>query len=141
MKHNSWSDCLNSNTAKIVSPDILRSKSLFETAQERIAIITDIHSKNCNFVFEDYYTSILEMIQAIAFLEGFNILNHLCTKFYLEEHLQEAYLAALFEDLRYKRNNLTYYGNKMDFETAQETIANAKKIMQNLIIIYQKMSI
>ena len=55
-------------TAKLrvreITPNILRSKSLEETAKERLDLISDINIKNCNFVFEDYYTSLLELLQS-----------------------------------------------------------------------------
>lgn len=59
MKETNWDDCLNTKSARIISQDTNRAKSLIETAKERISLINEINKKNCNFVFEDYYTSIL----------------------------------------------------------------------------------
>lgn len=77
MRELSWSDCLENKTARKVSCDFERANSLIETAIDRISIINDVNQKNCNFVFEDYYTSIIEILQAIVINNGFNIVNHL----------------------------------------------------------------
>lgn len=132
MKEQSWNDCLNNNTAKMISPDISRAKSLRETAYERIDVAADINEKNCNFVFEDYYSSLLELLQAKAFEAGFNILNHVCSGLYIRDILEKDDLYLVFEDIRYKRNSLTYYGNRMDFETAKSSVNDCKKLMEEL---------
>jgi len=132
MKEANWQDCLISNSARKVSPDIKRAESLIETARDRISLIKEITEKNCNFVFEGYYTSLLELIQALTFKKGFNVLNHVCLGYYLRDMLKREDLYRIFDDLRYKRNSLTYYGNRMDFETAKQSIENCKKIIREL---------
>ena len=133
MKEADWNDCIRSNSAKKISPDINRANSLRETANERISIIKEINRKNCNFVFEDYYTSLLELLQAMTFKKGFNILNHICLGYYLRDVLQREDLYLLFDDVRFKRNSLTYYGKRMDFETADEAIEKCKRIIKELL--------
>ncbi len=133
MKETCWDDCLSSNSAKIVTPDIQRAESLIETAKERISLIREVNAKNCNFVFEDYYTSLLEILQAKTFKKGFNIINHMCLGFYLRDVLKREDLFMIFDDLRYKRNSLTYYGNRMDFETAKQAIDKCKKLVTEII--------
>jgi hypothetical protein len=132
MKESNWSDCLENASARKVSIDAKRAKSLMETAQERISLIKEVNEKNGNFIFEDYYTSLLEILQAKAFLNGFNISNHICIGFYLRDVLKREDLFVIFDDLRYKRNSLTYYGSKMDFETAKQSIEKCKKIIKEL---------
>lgn len=132
MKEINWNDCTLNKSARKISPDINRAKSLIETAKERIGLIKSINEKNCNFVFEDYYTSIVELIQAVTFRKGYNVLNHVCLGFYLKDVLKQENLFILFDDIRYKRNSLTYYGRKMDFETAKKAIEDCKKIIKEL---------
>lgn len=103
MKQANWEDCLFDNSAKEITPDLKRAKSLVETANERISLIKEINEKNCNFVFEDYYTSIIELLQAMAFSKGYNILNHLCLGFYLRDVLKKEDLFNIFDDLRIKQ--------------------------------------
>lgn len=132
MKDESWEDCLQHHSAKKITPDFNRARSLIETAKDRISLITEINLKNCNFVFEDYYTSIIELLQAVIFREGYNILNHVCLGHYLKEIIKREDLFHLFEDLRFKRNSLTYYGNRMDFETAKAAIEKSKRLIKEI---------
>ena len=132
MKEKDWVDCLRNKSAKAISPDVPRAESLKETAKERISLIKEITEKNCNFVFEDYYTSLLELLQAISFKEGFNVLNHACIGFYVRDVLKREDLFMLFDDLRFKRNSLTYYGKRMDFETAKQAIEKCKWLIKEL---------
>ncbi len=132
MKETSWNDCIFNNSARKISPDIHRAESLKETAMERISLIKTINEKNCNFVFEDYYTSSLELLQALVFREGYNILNHVCLGYYLKDVLKRDNLYQIFDDVRYKRNSLTYYGKRMDFATAKQAIEQCKKLMKEL---------
>ena len=99
MKESSWTDCVEEGSAVKISPDKARAKSLIETANERINVISSINERNCNFVFEDYYTSLLELLQARTFKKGFNILNHLCLGYYLRDILNRSDLYILFDDL------------------------------------------
>ena len=46
--------------------------------------------------------------------------------------LKKDELYDIFDDLRYKRNSLTYYGSRMDFETAKQAIEKCKKIIKEL---------
>ena len=133
MKEASWSDCIESNSAIRVSPNKERAKSLIETSKERINLIKEINEKNCNFVFEDYYTSVLELLQALVSLKGYKITNHLCLGFYLRDILKKESLYLIFDDIRYKRNSLTYYGRRMDFETAKHSIEKCKKVVEDLM--------
>ncbi len=132
MKDTDWNDCLINKSAKTITPDIKRAESLIETATERIGLITEINEKNCNFVFEDYYTSLLELLQAVTFKKGYNILNHVCLGFYIRDVLKREDVYLLFDDLRFKRNSLTYYGSRMDYETAKQAIEKCKKIIKEL---------
>ena len=129
VKEADWSDCLKKNIARNISPDIERANSLINTAKHRIKIIKHINESNCNFVFEDYYTSLLEILQAMIFTKGYNVMNHLCIGYYLRDILNRQDVYEIFDDLRYKRNSLTYYGKMMDFEVAKISIKNCKKII------------
>lgn len=139
MKEANWDDCINNNLARKISPDVKRADSLIETAKERVGLIKEINGKNCNFVFEDYYTSLLELLQAIAFKKGFNVLNHICLGYYLRDVMKKDDLYRIFDDLRYKRNSLTYYGSRMDFETAKEAIEKCKKLIKDVNKIIEEM--
>ena len=132
MKEASWEECIENNSAVEISPDKERAVSLIETAKERTGIIKEINERNCNFVFEDYYTSLLELIQALVLMKGFKVLNHICLGFYLRDVLKRKDLFLIFDDLRYKRNSLTYYGRRMDFDSCRESIEKCKTLIKEI---------
>ena len=127
MKQKDWNDCLEFGKSFKITPDIERAKSLLETAEERIAqAAKEIKEGNVNFVFEDYYSSIIEIIHGIVSVDGYKVLDHVCLGNYLKDALKREDLFIIFDDLRFKRNALTYYGKKMDFETGKRKRSNRK---------------
>ena len=141
MKEASWNDCIYSNSAVKITPDKEKAKSLIETAEDRIKFsIRDLNEKTANYIFEDYYSSVLELAHALVLLDGYKINNHVCLGFFLRDVLKKEDLFRLFDDCRYKRNSLVYYGKRMDFKTAKDAIEKAKKLMNKLKnIIYEKL--
>ncbi len=132
MRMASWANCIESGLVTTVSPDRQRAKSLIETANERINLTDRVNERNCNFVFEDYYTSLLEIMHAKAILGGYKIKNHICLGYFLRDVLKKDELYVMFDDVRYKRNALTYYGNRMEFEVAEQAIEKCKKLISSL---------
>lgn len=129
----SWKECLEYNSAFKITPNKEKAKSLIETADERInSSLRKLNKKTANFIFEDYYSSILELLHAIIILDGYKIINHVCLGYYLKDILKKENLFLRFDDLRYKRNSLTYYGKRMDFETAKNSIKQCKDLIKNL---------
>lgn len=132
MKASNWKECLELNDASKITPDTEKAKSLREIANERIKQIKAINEKNANFVFEDYYSSVIEMTHSLALIEGYKISNHIGLGYYLRDVLKREDLFKTFDDLRYKRNSLTYYGKKMDFETAKNAIEKSKNLIKEM---------
>jgi uncharacterized protein (UPF0332 family) len=130
MREDNWDDCLKDFSSRKVTPDPQKAKSLIETADERIECTNkDLNEKTANFIFEDYYSSILELAQAILLLEGYNVGNHICVGFYLRDELKKEELFRIFDDLRFKRNSLVYYGQRMEFEICKLAIEKSKKLI------------
>ncbi|HLC33236.1 MAG TPA: hypothetical protein VJJ82_05390 [Candidatus Nanoarchaeia archaeon] len=132
MKETTWNDCLANYSAAKISPDKGRAQSLRETSKERLNCVREITKENCNFVFEDYYTSLLELLQSAVILAGYKVSNHVCLGFYFRDVLANEKFHRVFDDIRYKRNSLTYYGKRMDFETCKEAIENCKKLIKDI---------
>ena len=133
MKESSWGECLNYSSAVKITTDKEKAASLTETAQDRINFsLKKLSEKNANYAFEGYYSSVLEMIHAIVILDGYKVNNHICLGYYLRDVLKNDGLFRLFDDCRFKRNSLVYYGRRMDFDTAKDAIEKAKKIFKEL---------
>ncbi|MFH1376231.1 MAG: hypothetical protein ABIH25_01215 [Candidatus Woesearchaeota archaeon] len=133
MKEASWKDCLDSNSSIKVTPDKSKSKSLIETAKERIEYSNrEINKQNANYVFEGYYSSILEILHALVLIDGYKVNNHVCLGYYFKEIVKRDDLFMIFDDCRFKRNSLVYYGKRMDFDIAKDAIEKAKKLFKEL---------
>lgn len=133
-KESSWQDCLASGASARISPDIAKARSLKSTSEGRIAFLKELPIKesNANYIFEGYYSSMLELMHGMVLVEGYAVSNHLCLGFYLRDILHNPALFRLFDGCRYKRNSLVYYGKKMDFETAKEAIEKCKTFIEAL---------
>ncbi len=134
MKETCWNDCINSTSSLMISPDKGKANSLLDTAKGRIEFLKEskIKKENANYIFESYYTSILEILHAVALMQGFKIKNHVCIGFYIRDVISRGDLFRVFDDLRYKRNSLTYYGQKMDFDTAKMAIIGSKRLIEKI---------
>ena len=141
MKESSWGEFLDYSSAIKITPDKEKSASLIEIAEDRItSSLRELNEKNANYVFEDYYSSILELLHALVLLDGYKVNNHICLGYYLRDVLKNDEMFRLFDDCRFKRNSLVYYGKRMDIETAKDAIEKAKKLMNKLkSIIYEKL--
>jgi len=124
MKESTWKECIESVSAREISPDIAKARSLVATANARIrfANAKKLDQESAPFVFEAYYSSALEMLHAYVIMQGFKVANHICLGYYLRDVLKNEALFRIFDDCRSKRNALVYYGKEMDFEVAKRSI-------------------
>ncbi len=125
MREASWKDCIENATSRTITPDNVKSRSLLETAQARIDFLehTKLGPDNANFLFESYYTSVVQIVHALVQKAGFSVENHLCLGLYLRDVLERRALFSAFDDCRFKRNGLIYYGQQMEFSVAKSAIA------------------
>ncbi|MFH1972535.1 MAG: hypothetical protein ABIJ18_03610 [archaeon] len=134
MKDDNWNDCIENGSSISVSPNKGKVNSLIDTAKGRIEYLDGdkVNEKNANYIFEGYYSSALELMHSILLLKGYKVSNHICLGYFFRDVLKEEKLFRLFDDCRYKRNSLVYYGRKMDFETAKLAIKNCKELIKEL---------
>jgi len=140
MKPSTWQECIETNNCTIITKDNQKSKSLLETAKERMKYLKEqtIKEQNANYIFEGYYSSLLENLHAILTSTGYKSENHLCLGFYLRDKIKREDLFRTFDDCRYKRNSLVYYGKRMDYNTAKEAITKCIKLINELQLIHEK---
>lgn len=130
MKEASWADCIDSCAAKKGTPDNAKANSLAATAHARLAFLNQpLTDANANFVFEGMYTSLLELLHAYLLRQGYRVDNHVCIGFYVRDVLRKHALFRAFDDFRYKRNGLVYYGKHLPFSVAEETIGRLREII------------
>ena len=133
-KESTWGECIDSNSSLSITPDKYKSQSLIDTAKGRLQFLAEIEIKesNANYLFENYYSSVLELMHALVLLQGYKVSNHICLGYYLRDILQKENIFRLFDDCRTKRNSLVYYGKKMDFETAKQGLEKSKRLIAEL---------
>ncbi len=131
MKEANWQECIENNSAIEITPNNSKVDSLKDTSNGRIEFLKDIIiiEDNANYVFENYYSSMLELFHCLMLIKGFKVLNHLCIGHYIKDQLNNEKIFRLFDDARYKKNSLIYYGKKMDFEIAKEAINKCKELI------------
>lgn len=91
-----------------------------------------LNEENANYIFENYYSSLLEFLHALTILKGFVVNNHICLSYFLRDILKRNDLFRIFDDCRFKRNSLVYYGKRMNFETAIDIIEKTKNLIKEL---------
>lgn len=134
MNDKNWEDCLKNKTSRKIRADIQKAKSLIKTSKSRLDFFEQIKldPSNANYIFEGYYTSVVEIIHAALISKGISINNHICIGIYLKEVLKNAELFLLFDGCRKKRNGITYYGKQLKFETAKTAIHACKIIIKEI---------
>ncbi|MBW2982907.1 hypothetical protein KY327_01235, partial [Candidatus Woesearchaeota archaeon] len=85
-----------------------------------------------NYLFEGYYTTVLEHLHARLAEKGLKVRNHLCLAHYLRDVENKPRLARTFDDCRQKRNKLQYYGKAMEPAVAEQAIAACKTLLEAL---------
>ncbi len=119
---------MNDEIFKITKNDV-RANALVEMAKERFE---DINKESKTYkIVEEYYEIIKELISALMYLNGFKTLSHKMLVIYLERNYKEFNKSEiiLIDELRKLRNNILYYGQKVE----KEFLLNNKKEL-NLII-------
>ncbi|MBI5398053.1 hypothetical protein HZB03_01195 [Candidatus Woesearchaeota archaeon] len=133
-KENTWKECIESASSVSVSPDKAKARSLRDTAVGRNHFLdnNNVDEDSANYIFEGYYSSALELLHALLLLRGYKVTNHICSGFYLRDVLNKKAVFRLFDDCRFKRNSLIYYGRTMDFNTAKDAIKKCKRLLKEL---------
>lgn len=133
-KESTWEECIECNSSIKISLDKEKSKSLRDTAKDRIKYLNEnkVKENNANFIFEGYYSSVLELLHALLLMHGYKVTNHICLGYYIRDILQREDIFRIYDDCRFKRNSLIYYGRKMDFATAKNAIEKCIKIIQEI---------
>ena len=116
-----------------------RAKSLIIEAEKKAVFMIKVIEKfslqetEPNFIIENCYDIVLEMIRALLFFAGYNSKNsHEAEVAYLR-NLSFSEIDVLFMDeLRYFRNRIKYYGRITEVEYAQKVLDFYKKVYPQL---------
>ena len=117
---------------KIRKKNVERVKSLIEEASKRLNFYNSIpiSEKSANYVIENMYDVVRELIEARMLLEGYKSYSHEASIAYL--YNDKDFTPSLLEELdrlRRKRHGIHYYGKRVSAEDAQD----ARKLAQVLV--------
>jgi len=121
-----------------ISKTIARAKALKEMAAERLI---DIKIENKVYkIIEQYYEIIKELITAIMYTDGFKTLSHKSLITYLKDNYNgfSTEEIILIDEIRRLRNDIVYYGRKIDKFFLLNKENNIKKIIKELFGILNK---
>ena len=112
-----------------ITQNKIRAKSLVDMAKERLG---DINKEAKTYkIIEEYYEIIKELITALMYSQGFKTLSHKALVEYLDKNFKEFDKSEiiLIDSLRKLRNNIVYYGQKVE----REFLINHEKRMIEII--------
>lgn len=125
-----------------ISINPARAKALKEMAIERFADIKK--EKKPYKVLEQYYEVIKELITALMYVDGFKTLSHKTRVFYLEKDYNTSFTKEefiLIDEVRRLRNDILYYGRRVDGAFLINKEEQLKSIINKLIkIVNEKLS-
>ena len=121
------------------SPDIQRALSLTKEAEEK-KIFLDISLKNIseenmnyNFIVDSCYDILMELIRAKMFIKGYNASNsHEAEVSYLEIMGFSQNEIRFMDELRYYRNKIKYYGQRLNKEYAEKVLNFMNEIYKKI---------
>jgi len=116
-----------------ISQNKVRAKALKVMAEDRLS---DIKKETKTYkIVEQYYEVIKELITAIMYSSGFKTLSHKSLIYFLQKNYQDFTKEEiiLIDELRKLRNNILYYGQRIDKSFLINKEALIKTIIDKLI--------
>lgn len=121
-----------------VSKNKARAEALKEMAEERLS---DVKKETKTYkIVEQYYEVIKEIITSLMYLDGFKTLSHKALVDYINNNYKEFSReeVILIDELRKLRNNIVYYGEKIDNAFLANKEPKIKVIIDKLVKIIDR---
>ena len=117
-----------------ISKSPARAEALREMALERLA---DLKKEEKTYkIIEQYYEIIKELATAVMYLNGLKTLSHRALISYLESNHRNSFEKEeffLMDELRKLRNNIVYYGERVERTFLLNKESKIKTIIEKLI--------
>lgn len=127
------------------TPNRARAKSLVKEAEDKKKFlqtaITIIPSEkmHSNFIVDSCYDTIIELIRAKMFIDGFNSkTSHEAEVSYMQRINFSEYETKFMDELRYNRNGIKYYGSQLSKGYAEKVLDFLNKVYPKLKEIINK---
>jgi len=130
-----FNEYLSEGIVRKVSPDTSRANALVSEAINRYDFVMSIKitDSNANYIVENVYDLIMELVRAKMFKEGYMARNsHEAEVSYtLSLNFSQSEISFL-DELRYFRNGILYYGKRFDKDYADRVLVFLDKIYSKL---------
>ena len=132
-----FKEYLKIGIVKKIKVDFIRAKSLIINSERKINSLNEklikigIRDDNANEYLENCYDSIMLLIRAKLFLEGYNssgVNAHEAEVSYLRNIGFNEDEVQFVNQMRFFRNGMLYYGTQLDKEYAEKVINFTKKL-------------
>ena len=125
-----WEECLNKRVVKNVKRDEDMIRSLIKSSRNKLEsenklAMSDITASS---KLSLAYDSLRELLEALAFKNGYKIYNHECYTAFLKEIIGESDKGDEFDEIRKIRNDVNYYGKDISAEEAEDIIKRIKNL-------------
>jgi hypothetical protein len=116
-----------------ISKDEKRAKALKDMAVERYKTINNL--KEPYRILEEYYEIIKELLTAFMYLSGFKTLSHKTLIKFAEKNIKQLSSSEvkLIDELRTIRNNIVYYGEKINANFLKSREKFIRRIIERLL--------
>jgi len=116
-----------------ISKDKRRAKALKDMASDRFSKMNSLIEPYR--ILEEYYEIIKELLTSFMYFSGFKTLSHKSLIEFSKENInilnnKEIYL---IDELRIKRNNIVYYGEKINIDFLNSRKLKIEQIIKKLI--------
>lgn len=116
-----------------ITKDERRANALKEMAKERYQTIHSL--KEPYRILEEYYEIIKELLTAFMYVSGWKTLSHKALVDFARKNINilSSSELELIDELRIKRNNIVYYGERVTLEFLKNRENTIKQIIEKLL--------
>lgn len=132
-------ECFKKSFIKKTEVNVGLIKSLIEMSDvKELAVDTaNINEKNISAYVSLAYDSLREILEALCISKGYKVLSHICIGELLKDIIKD-FEYGQFDRLRYVRNSINYYGEKVDFVQGKKIIDKIFLMKKNILESYLK---
>ncbi len=129
-----FDEYLKKGIVKIRKENVARVKSILEEAEKRLIFFNamPISEESANYVIENMYDVLRELIEAKMLLDGYKSYSHEATVSYLKKLGFSSSDVEFTDELRGIRNHTKYYGHLVNKEYAE-------KVSKFVNLVYPKL--
>lgn len=120
-----------------INPELIKSLLEMSKIDESTVNSAILDEKNISPYVSMAYDSLRETLEAICVSKEYKVLSHICIGELLKT-LIEDFDFNEFDRIRYIRNSIKYYGNKVEFNQGKKIIKKIFNMKKNLYEKYLK---